>query len=909
AANDSVTYQVSTSIDNNITADPDNEARVAGFEIEIDNDPTNSDGVGGTLDDDPLLNNVSIATVDVPLATITVAKDDGNTTVNAGETLTYDITIANVSDDDALNVVAFDTLPAGVTFVSGTFTVGSGEGANPIVLIDDVTDPNDGEVRINVGTLTGDAVVGNRESVTASITVMVNEALPDGQSPLDNLVTVNADNAPTVTDNDQTTVNREVDLTIVKEVVGTRTPDDRTDGDPNDDITNTVAPFDPVAGGFVTYQITATNLGPSQARGVTITDTLEPGLTFVAGSLDAMGSGVTLQSQVNQTLTFAVPDLDPDDTSTTADDIVFTFEVGIASSEFGTVPNAATIASTDPEVNPDPNSNTSTVNITPSAQVNLDIAKTVDVVNQADDTTAVPGRDTVVYTITVTHENDSVSDAANVTVTDLLPAGLSGVMVTAADSTSSTFNDTTRVLTVQYASIPVGDTRTITIEATVDSDATGDQTNDATVTFDGGTDDADVTFALTPQFDLQIDKTVQGGDANLDAGETVVFDIVVTHDLDDDGTEADDGQSFSDATNVVITDTLPTGLTFVSATSGGAAVTPTSTTNGVIVFPAFDLGFDAGGASEVRTLTVTATVDADADGQLTNTAAITSTDAGETDTVNNNSDTAILTASPLADISVTKLDDATNSTVQAGETLVYTITVDNAGPSTAENIGLLDTLPAGVTFQSIVGPGITGNTGFTVTGAPATGQTITVANGGSLAADNATLVYTVTVTVNAGVTGDLINSVTVSTTTNEGANTLSNTATETTTINEQLSRISGTLFLDRDRDGIQDSDDPGVAGIDMELTGGDLTAPVIVQTDDDGYFLLFILSAGEYVVLRLGLPDETTDGIETPGTGVPGTPTRDGEIIDEITVTGADEEITANNFAVELIFSKRLYLS
>ncbi|MCC9643806.1 DUF11 domain-containing protein [Rhodopirellula sp. JC740] len=863
AASGSVTYRVFTDIDSNVAADPENEARVSGFEVEVDNDPSNP------VDSDPLLNNVSLANADVPIATLSVTKTDNLATVTAGNQLTYEITITNTSTDNAINVTALDTLPTGVTFVSASFTDGTGS-------VSEVTaGPDAGKIQM----VLGDLAAGEDETI--AIVVTVDPAIADGASPLDNSVTATADNAPDVTTNDTTAVVREVDMTLTKTVIETRTPDDRTDGDDSDDIIDDTAPFQVIAGGFATYQIVVTNDGPSEARGVEVEDILDSGLTLVAGSFDAGTSGVTL-SEAGQTLTFTVPDMDP------GESLTFEFEVAIGSDEFDVIPNTAVVSTTDPES--DTNNNSATVNIDPDARIDLILDKS------AAETTVVPGADTVTYTFTVSHDDDSVSDAVTPRITDTLPAGLSNVQITAAGSSSSNFNTTTRLLEVEYASIPVGETRTFTVTANVDPTVTADLVNSAAVAVPGvteldNTNNTDsVTIGVTPEFDLTVAKTVQGGATTFGPDDTVTFNIVVSHDTDDDGTEADNGESPSTATGVIVTDTLPDGLTFASATSGGSAVTPTSTTNGVIVFPEFDLA-----PGTTRTLTITATVDDDASGSITNNVSL-ATDTGETQT-DNNSDAEAITVVPEANVRVTKTVDAT--TAQTGTELTYTVTVFNDGPSPAEAVTAVDTLPAGLTFVSGTGP----------SGAlSATGQTVTV-NGGTVASGSS-FQFTIVASINDGVTADQINNVTVSTTTTE-TNSNDNTASATTAIDQAINEISGNVYRDANNNGVRDAGEIGYEGVQLQLTGtlsdGSTFTPVTVTTDANGEYLFEDLLPGKYTVTRLSLPSGTSDGPEFPSSaeGALG----NGESIEDIDVGGTNPTtVPLTDFTV-VDNSKRSFLA
>jgi uncharacterized repeat protein (TIGR01451 family) len=63
-----------------------------------------------------------------PKTDLTIVKTDSPDPVAAGGTLTYSVTVTNISDVDAENVVVTDTMPAHVTVISGTPGQGSCSG-------------------------------------------------------------------------------------------------------------------------------------------------------------------------------------------------------------------------------------------------------------------------------------------------------------------------------------------------------------------------------------------------------------------------------------------------------------------------------------------------------------------------------------------------------------------------------------------------------------------------------------------------------------------------------------------------------------------------------------------------------------------------------------------------------------
>ena len=154
-----------------------------------------------------------------------------------------------------------------------------------------------------------------------------------------------------------------------------------------------------------------------------------------------------------------------------------------------------------------------------------------------------------------------------------------------------------------------------------------------------------------------------------------------------------DNAGASDATNVLIVDTLPAGVTFVSATPFQGSCSETA---GVVTCIVGAVSV----ADPVRQITIVVDVASSlaAGTTLTNTAVITA-DQVDTNTTNNTA-TETTGVVGVADMSITK-DDAIDPVI-AGEEIVYTLQYENLGPSDATNVQVVDALPLDVVFVSAV---------------------------------------------------------------------------------------------------------------------------------------------------------------------------------------------------------------
>jgi uncharacterized repeat protein (TIGR01451 family) len=149
----------------------------------------------------------------------------------------------------------------------------------------------------------------------------------------------------------------------------------------------------------------------------------------------------------------------------------------------------------------------------------------------------------------------------------------------------------------------------------------------------------------------------------------------------------------SDAADVVVSDPLPSGTTFVSASEGGTV------SAGIVTWSIASI---ASGSS--LTLTLVVRIADDLEGLLTNVASVSSaiTDPDPTDDTGSVSvvvdGPAPPKTEPVADLSVDKVAD--DDTPAVGQVVSYTITVSNAGPAHATGVAVMDALPDGLEFRS-----------------------------------------------------------------------------------------------------------------------------------------------------------------------------------------------------------------
>jgi len=571
---------------------------------------------------EPIITNTDIIThqiINAPVLTVT-KRADPEPVASAGEVLTYTIVISCGGQGYATGVLVSDTLPANTEFVTGSIALdpsGAGTaGTEPPILASDV-------------------VITAGKSVTVTFAVTVSKSLTDG-TVITNTATISSSYGVETSDPVTVTITTSADLTVTK-------------SDSPDPV---------VAGTTLTYTLVYTNDGPSDARNVTITDTLPVSVTYGGGvsvTPPLFGPTITLPY-----LTWYTPTLAAEVSGT----IVFTVTVDADAS--GTLANSVVITSTTSDPNPDDNDDDEQTAI---ATADLAVSKTVDdpVPNEGD---------TIVYTITVS--NGGPDDATGVVLTDTLPTG---VTYAAYSTSQGGYDSGSGRWTV--GGLSNGSVATLTLMATVDTGTAGQTITNTTDGLSADQADpntgnnADSATITVQSADLGVSKGVDNSTPN--EGDTIVYTITVSNGGPDD------------VTGVVLTDTLPTGVTYAahSISQGG--------------YNSGSGRWTVGGLSSgsVATLTLTATVDTGTAGQtITNTTDGLSADQADP-VAGNNQDSAYITVEHNPTLNIVKDGPAA---ANVGDTVVFTFTVSHdtvlGDRSPITNVSVTDDRAGSATYVS-----------------------------------------------------------------------------------------------------------------------------------------------------------------------------------------------------------------
>src|SRR2546430_3612109 len=570
---------------------------------------TNTATVSGGGEINTANDSASDGTNVVSRADIALAKIASSGSVTVGSNVDFTVTVSNNGPSDATGVQITDQLPAGLTFVSATPSVGTYDSATGVWNIGALASAGSATLTLSAtGTTTGsitntatktaetetdpnlandsasasitgqaaDLPIGNAHvgsfvrgstgsysvtvsnigSVASSGLVTVTDTLPAGLTPSVASGTGwscgIAAQTVTCTRSDALAAAGSYPLITITVAVGQAAASPRTNtasvsgggeintgNDSASDLTTVTSQADiavakivssgsAMVGANIDFTITVTNAGPSNATGVHVTDQLPAGLTFVSAAPSARtpnsGTGVwnigAVASGASETLTITA-------TVTTV----------------GAHVNTATKTA---ENEADPNAGNDSASATVSGQApDLTILKShVDPFVRGTSGG---------YNLTVSNVGP-VSSSGLVTVSDVLPAGLTP---SSASGTGWTCGIVAPVVTCTRsdALAAAGSYPAITITVAVQQSAAGSVTNNATVAGGGevnaANDSASDPTTVTSRADAGVTQTASN--PTLIAGSPGTYTVTAFN------------AGPSDATGVLVTDLLPAGLTFVSA--------------------------------------------------------------------------------------------------------------------------------------------------------------------------------------------------------------------------------------------------------------------------------------------------------------------------------------------------------
>ncbi|UCE37407.1 MAG: DUF11 domain-containing protein [Thermoplasmata archaeon] len=674
--------------------------------------------------------------VTVTAPDMTISKTADVSEADPGDQITYTIEYENTGTGDATDVVIVDTIHPDTTYVSATpapssivgdvitWNLGtvSGGGSGSITLIVEVDAyVEDGTVLTNFVTLNYDDANGNPQDeetdsvdvtvtapvMTISKTADVSEADPGdyitytieyentGSGDATDVVIVdtidpdttfvNATPAPSSKVGDVITWNIgtvsggdsgiiilivKVDAYVEDGTILTNTVTlnyDDANGNPQDEETDCVkvtvtAPDMTISktadvseadpGDYITYTIEYENTGSGDATDVVIVDTIDPDTTYVNAT-------PTPSSIVGDVITWNIGTIAGRDAGS------FSLIVKVdAYVEDGTIlRNTVTLNYDDANGNPQ-DEESDYVDVTVTAP-DMTISKTANV-SEAD-----PG-DYITYTIE--YENTGSGDATDVVIVDTIDPDTTYVNATPAPS--SIVGD---VITWNIGLVAKETGGSIELIVKVDI-GTPDGTllcNYVTLNYDDAngnpqpeeSDCADVTVTAPKMtFKKSADVT------HADPGDPIVYTLTY------------ENKGSGDATLVVVTDTIPSDVTYVSSNPVYDSVSGNTYT--------WNIGTVAGYSSGTITLTVKVNVGV-ADGTvLHNEATLDYADANGNYYPQLQDDADVTVTAP--DMTITKT--ANVSEVDPGDTIVYTLFYENHGSGVATDVVVTDTIPLHTTF-------------------------------------------------------------------------------------------------------------------------------------------------------------------------------------------------------------------
>ncbi|MCU5375654.1 cell surface protein [Bacillus cereus] len=621
----------------------------------------------------PNLPLVSRSTTSNPVSTqinsgeIALVKSVDKTFATIGDTISYTITLSNPGNVTSQNIIFTDILPDGTTFTSGTLVNDSGT--------QQIGNPGNG---IQIGNI--------NPSGMAFITINALVTNIPSINPISNFSSVQFSHVvdPSQPAVSQTNISNTVSTTINSAILTTTKSADKS-------IIS--------VGDTITYTTTITNTGNTAATNITFTSAIPANTTFIPNSVTINGMQ---QLGAQPALGVTLPNIAPGAT------VTVTFQVNVIS-----VPPSSSIMGNDTilySYTVDPSGTPTTTSTSTNIVTNPVLDAMITMIKSVDQTLVTLG-DTITYTTLLT--NSGNTNATNITFTDLIPDGTTFV------SDSVTINGITQLGLTPNTGITIGSiapNSSIAIAFQVTATSTPAQNpiaNSATASYTfiadpnapivSRTATSNTVFTTINTATILSSKQVDKSFSHI--GDILTYTVTLTN------------NGNSSAQNVIFTDTVPSGTTFItnSFSINGIPQSGADPTNGVNIGP-----ITAGTTVTVSfqvTVTSLPTENPVVNFSSTSYQLVSPPDA-ETSISN-----PVSTQIKEAILSMTKNESV--SFIDVGQTVFYTTSISNIGNTDAANIVFTDILPSGLTFipntltvDGILQPNANPNTGVLLAALP-----------------------------------------------------------------------------------------------------------------------------------------------------------------------------------------------
>ncbi|KAF2337528.1 DUF11 domain-containing protein, partial [Flavobacterium nitrogenifigens] len=584
------------------------------------------------------------------VADLELTKTVTPTTGSAGDVVTFNINVFNNNalggSSTATNVAIRDFIPLGFALVAGSVTsAGVYNVGDNTITWSGITIPSGSILNLSFKATilpTGGSYVNTAEVIASD--QFDPDSTPNNQNPAED-------------DQDSATVVLDVaDLSLRKTV-----------------SPNTVSINDNVI-----FTISVTNSGPNNASGITVSDKLPPGYTYVsdngAGKYNSL-TGIWDVGNLNNGNTLSLQITAKVNVVTSMNDYFNTAEIQTAH-QF------------DPDSTPGnglPEDDISTAYVS-LKQADLELTKSVT------PTSAAAGEQ-VTFTINVL--NNGPGNATGVGVKDVIPVGYT--LIPGSVSAGGTYQVATATLEWRNLVLPANSNIDLTFNAFVNplgsyqnvaqvitSDLPDpDSVPNNNIASEDDQDDAEITF-IGPSADLSLVKDVVTGNTSPVVGSQVSFELKITND------------GPNNATGVQVADLLPSGFQYVNYSSSAGTY---DNTTGIWNVGTVDVGVTESLIIDAKVLPA---------GDYKNIAQVSASNLPDPDSTPNNDDgdqseddedNVVLTPiPPAADLSLTKT--VSNATPLVGSLVTFTIITTNSGPQDAAQVQVTDLLPSGYTFAT-----------------------------------------------------------------------------------------------------------------------------------------------------------------------------------------------------------------